>query len=158
MENCYKLKDAIQDLIDEGKVVTDGLVKNYDHKAFKKPLPEYEKGEASNVHKKSNAKINHTYTNTDNIINMFEPIGNICLLGPKFDEGPNYDTNDEKPPLIFKTRKDDRSCSSSYPDDMLNVVTRGKSKLVLKLAQDPKNATSSKSVNQPTISTYDLVS
>ena len=34
-ENCFKLKDVIQDLIEAGKVVTYGLVKNADHKAFK---------------------------------------------------------------------------------------------------------------------------
>ena len=33
-ENCYKLKDVIQDLIDGGKVVFDGLVKKLDHKDF----------------------------------------------------------------------------------------------------------------------------
>ena len=39
IENCFKLKDVIQDLIDEHKVSTDGLTKNADHKAFKQPLP-----------------------------------------------------------------------------------------------------------------------
>ena len=37
-ENCFKLKDVIQDLIDECKVSTDGLTKNADHKAFKQPF------------------------------------------------------------------------------------------------------------------------
>ena len=45
--NYFKHKDAIQDLIDRGTVVMDGLVKKYDHKAFKMPLLEHEKGESS---------------------------------------------------------------------------------------------------------------
>lgn len=66
-----KLKDVIQDLIDAGKVVTYGLVKNFDHKYFKQLLPEYEKGESSKVNKKNHdAKINYTYADTKNIINM----------------------------------------------------------------------------------------
>ena len=38
-DNCYKLKDAIKDLIYGGKMFTNGLVKNLDHKAFRTPLP-----------------------------------------------------------------------------------------------------------------------
>lgn len=49
IENCFKLKDVIQDLIEAGKVFIDGLVKNYNHKAFQQPLPEYEKGENSKM-------------------------------------------------------------------------------------------------------------
>ena len=52
MDNFLKLKDTIQDLIDGGMVLIDGLVKNYDHKAFKIPLPKYENEESSQVNKK----------------------------------------------------------------------------------------------------------
>lgn len=34
MKNLFKLKDIIQELIDQGKVITDGLVKNFDHEDF----------------------------------------------------------------------------------------------------------------------------
>lgn len=88
MKNQFKLKDTIQDLIDQGKVVTDGLVKNSNHKDFKQPLPEYEKGETSKANKKGNdTKVSYAYTNTDNVINMIEPISeSIYMMGPKFDE------------------------------------------------------------------------
>ena len=47
INNFFQLKDTIQDLIESGTVLTNGLVKNYDHKAFKTPLPDYDKGESS---------------------------------------------------------------------------------------------------------------
>lgn len=42
-DNFLKLKNVIQDLIDEEKVSVDELAKKYDHMDFKKPLPKYEK-------------------------------------------------------------------------------------------------------------------
>ena len=47
IDNFFKLKDATHDLIDEGTMLTDVLVKNLDNKAFKTPLLEYDKGESS---------------------------------------------------------------------------------------------------------------
>ena len=44
MENYFKLKDTIQDLIDQGKVTIYGLVKKPGHKDSKQPVPKYEKG------------------------------------------------------------------------------------------------------------------
>ena len=43
-DNFFKLKDIIQDLIKDGKIGVDGLIKNSDHKAFKEPLPKYNQG------------------------------------------------------------------------------------------------------------------
>ena len=79
------------------KVVTDGLVKNVDHKAFKQPLPEYEKGESSKVAAKKNhdTKISYAYTNTDNVIGMFKPVEYICMASSNNDNWPNYDVEDE---------------------------------------------------------------
>lgn len=71
-ENFIRLKHVIQDLIENGKFFVDGLVNNYDHKAFKEPLPKYDKGEASTSKKDEGAKINYTYTNNSNVINMIE--------------------------------------------------------------------------------------
>lgn len=47
VENCWKLKHIVQDFIESGKLQVDGLNTNADHKAFKEPLPNYDKGETS---------------------------------------------------------------------------------------------------------------
>ena len=98
-KNCFKLKDVIQDHIEAGKVVTDGLVKNADHKAFKQPLPKYERGESSKAATKKNhdAKISYAYTDTDNVIGMLEPVEYICMARSNNDNWPNYDAGDEQP-------------------------------------------------------------
>ena len=91
-DNCFKLKDAMQDLIDGGKVLIDGLVKISNHKVFKTPLPEYEKGESSQVNKKNlDAKINYTYANNDNVINTMKPIENVFMMRPRENEDSNHD-------------------------------------------------------------------
>ena len=46
----------------------------------------------------------------------------------------------------------------SSQSEPLNAITRGKSKVVLKVSQDPKNASSSKQSTTSKISNYDLVS
>ena len=90
--NFYGLKDAIEDLIDGGIYLTNGLVKNYDHKAFKTPLIEYEKLESSQVQKKNHdAKINYNYANNENVINMLEPVESIFMMRPKENVDTNYD-------------------------------------------------------------------
>ena len=67
----FQLKDAIQDLIDSGTMFTNGLAKNFDHKVFKTPLLDYDKGESSQADKKNHdAKIHYTYATNDNAINM----------------------------------------------------------------------------------------
>ena len=92
MNNFYGLKDAIQDLIDGGTVLTDDLVKNSDNKAFKTPLPEYEKGESSRVQKKSHdAKINYTYANSNNVINMLELIESVFTMRLQDEKYSNHD-------------------------------------------------------------------
>ena len=48
--------------------------------------------------------------------------------------------------------------SFSPQSEPLNAVTRGQSNVVLKVAQDPKNASSSKQLTSSKISNYDLVS
>ena len=64
--NYFKLKDAIQDLIDGGTVLINGLVKNIDHKAFKTPLLKYDKGESFHANKKNHdAKIHYTYATNE---------------------------------------------------------------------------------------------
>ena len=96
----------VQDLIEAGKVVTDGLVKNSDHKAFKQPLPEYEKGESSKAAAKKNhdAKISYAYANTDNVIGMLEPVEYICMASSNNDNWLNYDAEDERPKVVLRTR------------------------------------------------------
>ena len=51
-DNCLKLKNVIQNLINDKKFGIDGLVNNYDHKVFKDPIPKCEKEEISNANKK----------------------------------------------------------------------------------------------------------
>ena len=95
-ENRFKIKDVIQDLIEAGKVVIDGLVKNANHKAFKQPLPKYEKGETSKAAKKNHdAKISYSYANKDKIIDMLEPVEYVCMASPNNEKWPNYDVEDE---------------------------------------------------------------
>lgn len=65
-----KLKHEIQDLIDARKIVIGNHTTNADHKAFKDPLPIYEQGDSSKS--KGGSKVNYTYTNNDNMINMVE--------------------------------------------------------------------------------------
>ena len=93
----------------------------------------------------------------------------VFMIGPKFDEKPNYDTNDKRPKVVMRTHNssqhfDDRrpmvslrvvDLSSSH-DDTLNVVTRGQYNVVLKVANDPKKASYSKQPN--TSYHYDLMS
>ena len=43
-DNCFKLKDAIQDLTDGGIILMDDLIKNFDHKSFKHPYLSMKKG------------------------------------------------------------------------------------------------------------------
>ena len=62
------MRHKIQKWIDSGDVVVGGHNKNSDHQPFKEPFPPYDKGESSKS--KNNAKINYTYTNDDNVINM----------------------------------------------------------------------------------------
>lgn len=103
-KNCFNLKDVIQDLIYASKVIAYGLVKNSNHKALKKTLPKYEKWESFKASKKNHdGKINYTYTDTDNVINVMELIEYLCMMGPKFYKEPNYDTDDEIPKVVLKT-------------------------------------------------------
>lgn len=98
-KNFFELKDVIQDLIIDGKFITDGLAQNSDHNAFKQPLLEYEKWESSKVNKKNyDAKVNYTYTNTD----IIEPIEYLCMMDPKFHKEPSYDIDDERPKVVLK--------------------------------------------------------
>lgn len=68
--NYMKLKHKIQDLIDASKIVVGNHATNVDHKAFKDPLPSYEQGDSSKS--KEVAKVNYTYANNENVINMIE--------------------------------------------------------------------------------------
>ena len=56
------------------------------------------------MHKKNhNIKINYTYTNIDNVINMLELIESVCMMSPKYDKEPNYDIDDKNPKVILRT-------------------------------------------------------
>lgn len=113
------MKHKVQDLIDSGDIVVDSHNKNLDHQAFKDPFPPHEKGESSNA-KNTNAKVNYTYTNDENVIGMIEPVGVeycdvITIKGS--DNAPK-----PKTPFILRSSV---SCSSEseQPQDYANVVT-----------------------------------
>ena len=125
-------------------MLTDGLVKNIDHKAFKTPLPDYDKGESSQANKKNhNVEIHYTYATNDNVINMVEPVESIFMMRSQETKVPK---------IVLRTLD-----NSSPPSEALNVVTRGQAKVVLRTNQDPKPSAPSKSTGLSTMSSYDLV-
>lgn len=64
--NFLRLICLVQDLLDKGDIMVDGHKTNNDHEAFKNPLPNYDKGGASN--NKGGPCINHLYDNAINLI------------------------------------------------------------------------------------------
>lgn len=135
-------------------------------------MPEYEKGESSKLAKNNHDdKINYAYVDIDNVIDMIEPVEYLFMASSNDDKRPNYDAKDKRPKVFLKMRNapqhhnDTRpkvvlrvAESSSSQSELLNVVTRGQSKVVLKVTYDPKNASSSKQPTTSRISNYDLVS
>lgn len=69
MNDCQALKHTIQDLLDQKKVSLDGHASNYDHLAFKNPLPNYEKGGPSNQNKSGANNTNYTNISFDYVVN-----------------------------------------------------------------------------------------
>ena len=65
---------------------------------------------------------------------------------------PQYHA-DTRPKVVLQVVE-----SSSSQSEPLNAITRGQSKVVLKVSYDPKNASSSKQPITSKISNYDLVS
>lgn len=99
----------VQDLIKDGDIVVDGHNKNIDHKDFKEPFPSYEKGEKSK--QKPHNKVNYTYSNDDDVINMVELVDfeycDVINIKGKQDNtkpktpfvlrGPTSNTSDNEP-------------------------------------------------------------
>ena len=98
----------IQDLIEASNVVTNGLVRNANHKAFKQPLLEYKKGETSKATKKNHdAKISYAYASAEKFIGMLEPIEYLCMISPNdnqlnSDVEPNSNVEDEQSKVVLK--------------------------------------------------------
>ena len=101
---------------------------------------------------------------------MLEPVEHICMMGPKFDKEPNYDTNNKKPKVVLRTYnawqnyRDTRpkvtlevAKSSSLHGETLDAISRGKYKVIIKVTNDPKNTSSSKKFTILAISSYDIV-
>ena len=62
-------------------MLTNGLVKNFDHKAFETPLLDYDKGESSQADKKNHdAKIHYTYATNDNVIDMIKLVERVLIM------------------------------------------------------------------------------
>lgn len=66
-----QLKHLIQDLIDNKTIFVEGLQTNNDHRAFKNPLPNYEKGESSSSNNKGK-NVNYVYDTTSLHIEVFD--------------------------------------------------------------------------------------
>lgn len=66
-KNCYALKEAIQNLIDNGTIEVNSLHNNEDHTTFKSPFMSHEKGESCKNKQalSSNDKFNYAH-NCDN--------------------------------------------------------------------------------------------
>ena len=121
IENCFKLKHLVQDLIESGGLQVDGLTSNSDHKAFKEPLPKYEKGEVStNNNKNGKATINYTYPKADNVINMLEVVEeNINMMRKKNDCEDNSRKMPNEGPIVVL-----RGPNSHRESQSLHVITR----------------------------------
>lgn len=106
----------------------DGHINNSNHKDFKESLPHYEKGE--NSKQKSHNKVNYTYTNDDDVINMaklvdFEYYDIIIIKGKK---------DDIKPKILFVLRsatsttpnkEQSKSCASAITGSCTKIVLKG---------------------------------
>lgn len=57
--NCMRLKNIVQDMIDKGDIMVDDHKTNGDHEALKNPLPNYNKGGASTLNNTKETHINH---------------------------------------------------------------------------------------------------
>lgn len=63
--NFLRLKNLVQDLLNNSDIMIDGHKNNDDHEAFKNQIPNYDKGSSSSSNNKED-NINHIY---ENIIN-----------------------------------------------------------------------------------------
>lgn len=66
---CYKLKNLIQDLIDQGEITVDNKATNINHTIFKDPFVKHDKGKASSSNTQDNTA-NYTNVSFDYAINM----------------------------------------------------------------------------------------
>ena len=96
--NCVNLRNKLQDLIDDGDLVVDGHNTNVDHKDFKEPFPIYDKGESSKA--QTHHKVNYTYSNDDNVINMIEPV-DVDLCNVVTIKG-KQDNSKPKTPFVLR--------------------------------------------------------
>ena len=91
------------------------------------------------------------------------------MMGLKFNEEPNYETNGVWPTVILRTHNWFQCFDISRPPislrvgdsshgETLNVVTQDQSKIVLKIPSEPKKLSYSKKMASPSLSNYDLVS
>lgn len=86
--NCHRLKDIIQDLVDWGEIEVDGYNKktsNKDHTMLKNPLLSYEKGGPSHQGKNQDITTNYTHASYDYTVNNLndanEKIATITIKG-----------------------------------------------------------------------------
>lgn len=97
MNDCMRLKNIVQDMIDWGDLTVDGLKTNGDHRAFKNPFPNYNKDGASTSNDACGACINHIYNNIVNHISAEDHQVNVITIPNQHDhESINVTTRAQK--------------------------------------------------------------
>ena len=130
-------------------MLSNGLVKNSNHKAFKTPLHNYDKCESSQADKKNHsAKIHYNYATNDNVTNMVKPVERVFMMRPQREE----EAKPNVPKIMLQMLYD-----LSPLSETLNDMTRGQAKVVLCMDQDPKPNLPSKSTGPLAMCSYDLV-
>lgn len=97
--------------------MVDGHKTNGDHEAFKDPLPNYDKGEATTSNNKG-ARINHIYDNVNNHISTYDNQVNITKINDKQEDASlNVTTRAQKYVLKGTTSK-----ATTLPKTQYNLV------------------------------------
>lgn len=147
-KNCWQLKHAVQDLIDQKKVFVEGHQTNKYHTMFKNPLPNYHKGESSSA-KTKGKNVGYVY---DTII--------LCFSAAKEDEElcNQIDQNNDitSTNLVQHMEKSENqinviTLNGKQEYQPVNATTRAQSKVILKGA-----SISSPSVDPPS-NQYNLI-
>lgn len=79
-----RLKNIIQDMIDRGDLIVDGLKTNNDNDTFRNPLSNYNKGGSSTSNDIKGAQINHLNNNTINHISIDDNQVNVIKIKDKY--------------------------------------------------------------------------
>lgn len=99
--DCLRLKNLVQDLLDKGDITVDGHKTNDDHVAFRNPLLNYDKGASSSSNKKG-PHINHVYNNIINHISAYGNHINVIKIKDKQEQVPVNVTTGAQSKYVLK--------------------------------------------------------